>query len=454
MNTVLLVGELWHKFMARNLVRKTLKGSGTFTVPQGVSKIRLITSPLRTVKLSGSSNNSIAIKSDGKVWCWGDAGGGSLGDNTVTAKSSPVQVVGPHAFIQVSGSRGGDHQAALKRDGQVFCWGTGTSGQLGDNSITSKSSPVAVVGNHKFIQVSVGNNFCAALKEDGSVWCWGTNGSGQLGDNTTTAKSSPVQVVGGHSFIRISAGNAQVCGLKADGTAWTWGDNTNGALGDNTTVAKSSPVAVVGGHSFSDVAGGASASFHALKANGEAWGWGSGGSGQLGDNTVVGKSSPVQVVGGHSFIQIGAGLLMALALKANGEVYAWGDGTNGNLGNNIDTANRSSPVIVAGGHTFCEVGSGYQHSLARRVDGLIFTWGSNGGGRLGDNTITSKSSPVQVVGNVFVPSSDDTNIGNNQVCTLNVSPATNLSYSTGAIPYFGPITFNSMVDTIVVEYIA
>ena len=141
------------------------------------------------------SNRSAGLKANGEVWCWGRATVGQLGDNTQINKSSPVSVVGAHSFVAISA--GGLHSAGLKANGEVWCWGSSTTyGQLGDNTATNKSSPVSVVGAHSFVAISLGLFHSAGLKANGEVWCWGDAGYGQLGDNALTDKSSPVLVVG------------------------------------------------------------------------------------------------------------------------------------------------------------------------------------------------------------------------------------------------------------------
>ena len=72
---------------------------------------------------------------------------------------------------------------------------------------------------------------------DGKAYCWGFNGDGQLGNNTTTDSSLPVAVdtsgpLAGKTVTAISAGYWHSCAV-ADGRASCWGDNLEGQLGDN-----------------------------------------------------------------------------------------------------------------------------------------------------------------------------------------------------------------------------
>jgi alpha-tubulin suppressor-like RCC1 family protein len=163
--------------------------------------------------------------------------------------------------------------------------------------VNNVSSPVAVVGGHVFTSVKAAKHHSIGLKSNGEVWCWGYNAFGQLGDGTLTKRSSPVSVVGNHSFIAIDGGRNATYGLKADGSVWAWGEQgSEGRLGDNTTVDKTSPVSVVGSHSFVAIAAYYRGAM-ARKADGSVWGWGINGQGELADGTTANKSSPVAVVG-------------------------------------------------------------------------------------------------------------------------------------------------------------
>ena len=290
----------------------------------------------------------------------------------------------------------GSGAAVNSSDGTLYAWGFNTKGIVGDNTTANRSSPTSVVGGHSFTVINANTTTPLGIKADRTIWAWGDNALGQIGDNTITVRSSPVSVVGGHSFIAVCGNDNTTNGfsaaLKSDGSLWTWGDNTFGQLGDNTNTARSSPVSVVGGHSFSKISVGAAAVGMALKSDGTCWTWGSN---PLGDNTISNRSSPVSVIGGHSFIAIACGSSQ-LALKSDGTAWAWGPSGFGTIGDNTGN-NRSSPVSVVGGHSFIALSAVFVSSIGLKSDGTAWAWG-NGNGSVGDNTNIQRSSPVSVVG--------------------------------------------------------
>ena len=338
------------------------------------------------------------------AWAWGYNISGHLGDSTTSDRSSPVSVVGGFTdWVQISA--GYRHTAAIRANGQAWAWGYNISGHLGDSTTSNRSSPVSVVGGFtNWVQISAGDKHTAAIRANGQAWAWGSNSNGRLGDGTTSDRSSPVSVVGGFTdWVQISAGfalnAAHTAAIRANGQAWAWGSNSNGRLGDGTTSDRSSPVSVVGG--FTDwvqiSVGGAHTA--AIRANGQAWAWGLGTYGRLGDGTTTSRLSPVSVVGGFTdWVQISAGDKHTAAIRANGQAWAWGNNGFGRLGDGT-TSNRSSPVSVVGGFTdWVQVGVGDFHTAAIRANGQAWAWGSNSNGRLGDNTTDNRSSPVSVVG--------------------------------------------------------
>ena len=104
---------------------------------------------------------------------------------------------------------------------------------------------------------------------------------------------------------------------------------------------------------------------------GELWLWGCSGQGQLGDNTTVPKSSPIQIPG-TSWGAVRTGQYHTLATKTDGTLWSWGRGTEGRLGDNT-TIHRSSPVQIPG-TSWINVGLSYSASLATKTDGTLWAW--------------------------------------------------------------------------------
>ena len=152
-------------------------------------------------QVSAGYNTSLAVKTDGTLWAWGRNNSGQLGDNTLITKSSPVQIGALTNWAQVSG--GGTpsvgYSLAVKTDGTLWAWGANNRfgqpyGTLGDGTIIDKSSPVQIGALTNWAQVSAGSTNSLAVKTDGTLWAWGLSGFGELGDGTTIGKSSPVQI--------------------------------------------------------------------------------------------------------------------------------------------------------------------------------------------------------------------------------------------------------------------
>jgi len=330
------------------------------------------------VAIAAGEYHTIALDADGTVWTWGSSMYGQLGDgigDTVGDYSDvPVQVVGPggsgYLTDIVAIAAGGFHSVALKSDGTVWTWGYNIFGQLGDNTTANSNVPVQVLGSggsgflSDIIAIAAGEFFTIALKSDGTVRAWGENWNGQLGDNTTVHKRTPVQVLGiGGSgvltdIIAIAAGDYHTTAVRADGIACSWGDNNYGQLGDNTTINKTTPIQVLG----------------------------AGGSGYLTD-----------------IIAIEAGWRHTVAAESDGAVWTLGENNYGQLGDNT-TNDSYTPVQVLGpggsGYLtdMTAVAAGYAHTVALKSDKTVWAWGFNHRGQLGNGTMIDSHIPIQVIG--------------------------------------------------------
>ena len=285
----------------------------------------------------------------------------------------------------------------------LWLWGdnsSGTSGALGDNTVIKRSSPVqTIAGGTNWKQVSCGYTHTACVKTDGTLWLWGNNGYGFLGDNSVSKRSSPVQTIaGGITWSQVSCGDLHTACVKTDGTLWTWGKNYNGQLGSNSTVDRSSPVqTITGATNWRQVSCGSN-HIACLKTDGTLWTWGLNSSGQLGDNSTVNRSSPVQTIaGGTNWSQVSCGVSHTACLKTDGTLWLWGNNGSGRLGDNT-VINRSSPIqTIAGGTSWSQVSCADGHTACAKADGTLWLWGNNGSGRLGDNSGVNRSSPIQTI---------------------------------------------------------
>lgn len=238
-----------------------------------------------------------------------------------------------------------------------------------------------------------------------ALFSWGENTlSGKLGDNSTVNKSSPVSVLGGFTdWTQISAGGVHSIGLKANGQAWTWGTGYSGELGINTSGLssyRSSPVSVIGYSDWVQVSAGSNCCF-GVRADGTGWAWGSSIFGGLGIGTNSNRSSPTSIVGNFEWKHIIGGNLHAIGLRDDGTAWAWGYNSQGQLGDN-STNTVNSPVSVVGGfNDWVQVCAADQNSAGVRANGTVWVWGSNFSGQLGNNdagNAGSRSSPISVLG--------------------------------------------------------
>jgi alpha-tubulin suppressor-like RCC1 family protein len=279
-----------------------------------------------------------------------------------------------------------------QRTGMI--WGDNAKGQIGDGTTTDRKTPITLAGLSP-VAVAAGDQHTLVVNNDGTVQAWGVNGSGQLGDGTTTTRKTPVKVSGLSGVVALSAGLSHSLALKADGTVWAWGGNGYGQLGDGTTTTRKTPVKVLG---LTGVVAVSAGNYHslALKNDGTLWAWGNNGSGRLGDGTAITRKTPIQVVNvlsGFEFVTtIAAGGDFSLAIGQDGMLWAWGDNCAGQLGDGTTTT-RKAPVQIYGVSYPGAIAAGASHGLALTGEGVM-AWGSNAKGQLGDGTTTTRKTPV------------------------------------------------------------
>jgi len=235
------------------------------------------------------------------------------------------------------------------------------------------------------------------------LWAWGYGGYGTQGLNLSgpgASRSSPVQVPGTNWGVWSDDGSIpgyQMYNVKMNGELWGWGENGYGQVdASNSAPGISSPVQIGSDTNWSKVTPDY-ASFAAIKTDGTLWTMGWNGKGGLGDNSITQRSSPTQIPG-TTWSNVFSGNRYKLAIKTDGTLWAWGKNEYGVLANSLaHDANRSSPVQIPG-TTWRTASGSLSHVVATKTDGTLWGWGQNDDGQLGQNNRTTYSSPVQIPG--------------------------------------------------------
>jgi alpha-tubulin suppressor-like RCC1 family protein len=390
-----MVKRYYGGMMTANLALATgASASGFYSTHQQMQATRAGAWPIPADRLSFFTPPYFA-------WGWGNNLYGQLGVNDLVHRSSPIILFGGSNAWQ-SIAIADNHAVALGFNGSLWTMGNNAYGQLGDNTVINKSSPVqTVAAGSNWSKIAVGQRSTAAIKNDGTLWLWGKNNQGQLGDNIGASVSSPVQTVaGGTNWSSVTGDALAYSAIKTDGTLWTWGQNNAYQLGDGTIINRASPVqTIIGGTDWAQVDVGR---FHtiALKTDNTFWGWGHNNYSQAGQNqNIVGTrvTSPMQLYTGGSWSKISAGGYSSVGIKTDGTLWTWGRNLGSELGVG-DGIQRSSPVqTVSGGSNWYTVAMGAQVVGAIKTDGTLWTWGAGDNGVMGDNTTIGKNSPVQTV---------------------------------------------------------
>ncbi len=271
---------------------------------------------------------------------------------------------------------GGDTQSCGIRGGAAYCWGTNIVGELGNDNLGTNSATPVTVGTaatgtlfNDWVKISASTDYNCGLRSGGTMWCWGVDTNGKLGNGATSGNYAyPIQVgtVGTSTvfsdWVYIAAGNTTACGIRSTGEAYCWGSGANGRIGNNAATTQSTPVKVGTAGTSTAFTDWTSISHKdqtgcGTRANGTAWCWGTGSNGQLGNGASSNSNFPVQVGTGGSgtdftdWIKTSNGIDFSCGLRGNGTIWCWGNATVGELGNGVTTTSSNVPVQVGTGGT-------------------------------------------------------------------------------------------------------
>ena len=252
-------------------------------------------------------DTAFAVDTSGRVWGWGNNGGGELCLGNTRSYDTPVQL----PLQGVTSLAGASNHALYDSGGTVYACGQNLEGSLGDGSFASSTRPVRVRGldGSSVIELVAAFANSGALLSDGEYFDWGYNHNGQLGDGQLGGPSDvPVRVPLPHPVTEVAQGgsiwnNGQTLAVLSDGSLWSWGDDSDYQLGNGTTGMAPSPVRFYSppGVIYESLATG-SATSYAVSTAGNVYAWGTSFVGQLGNGTTGIASAPVLVASGATEI--------------------------------------------------------------------------------------------------------------------------------------------------------
>lgn len=279
--------------------------------------------PSDVVQVQTGLYHTCARTASRDVYCWGAAN--RVGIVTTQDALRTVRVASLDGQA-LSLTAGWTHTCVVDGGHGVQCWGSNESGELGDGTTASHSTPVRVGGISDVRQVEAGWEYTCALTNAGGVKCWGRNQSGQVGDNTGVDRLVPTDVPGLTSGVAtIDAGVFHACVVTEAGEVHCWGRNNAGQIGDGTRANRAAPrrVSALTGRAV-DVAAGEGHTC-ALMSDNRIFCWGRNDSGQLGDVTRTDQVTPVEVRNvPYGVVGLRAGPMTTCAITQTGAAYCWG----------------------------------------------------------------------------------------------------------------------------------
>ncbi|MEO1055384.1 MAG: Ig-like domain repeat protein [Actinomycetota bacterium] len=319
---------------------------------------------------------------------------------------------------------GHTHSCGLTTVDEIFCWGGGNEGQLGDgttNTLLRQLIPleVAAPAGVTWASVDTGAYHTCATTTGGDIYCWGVDDEGRLGNGNVAVDDffpSPTLVdrPAGVTWAAVSAAGSHTCALTTSGDVYCFGENDRGQLGvgdenpRNTPTQVGLPTGVV--VDSLEVGTGVAGLFDSrttcvVSTLGAGYCWGSDELGALGDGPgEVNSNVPVAigVPGGGAWSTIRPGGRTTCGVTTTGVGYCWGRDDRGQLGNGSTGSGdlTPQPVTTPVGATWSAITPSTTFTCGVTTDGELFCWGNQvAGGQLGDGTLTTSDydEPNEVV---------------------------------------------------------
>lgn len=342
---------------------------------------------------------------EGDLFCWGSNGTGQLGDGTTADRGTPAKVSGLTGVTAVSigGFLDKDDNymatACAVASGEAYCWGAAGSGQIGNgsDSQTTQTTPLKIANLTDVTSIATSYAGTCAVAE-GDLYCWGYGTTGQVGNGGTTERVlSPTKVTGLSDVKKVAMASGSVCAIDGESDLYCWGNNNDGQLGDGSTTQRNSPVKVNAIGDVEDVSLGMSRDSDKYLhietcaiADGKVYCWGNG----LGTDTTD-RSAPAEVDGFTDPRQITADVDTACVVEESGDVYCWGNNGKGQVGNGTTTS-IDKPVKISSLRDVDTVKTGASTTCASTDSDEVYCWGTNTTNQVTPSGSDNATTPVKI----------------------------------------------------------
>lgn len=283
-------------------------------------------------------------------WGWGDFGRLGTGDCRDVFIPYPLPAMAGKTVVSVA--CGDTHTLVATDTGELWSFGRNQNGQLGLGSIQDSLSPqlVAALQGKRVMRVACGAEHSCCVTDAGEVYCWGWGRYGNIGDGESQDRHLPTKAKGleGVRVQQVACGWRHSIAVDDGGAMYTWGWGAYAQLmhGDRTDQYVPKRVEALRNHRVALVAGGWR---HTLAADSEgrlfSAGWGKFGQCGVGSCEDVVTPRQVEALAGERVVLLESGWKHTLAVTASGKFYSWGRNVNGQLGNG-STQDTNLPVEV------------------------------------------------------------------------------------------------------------
>ena len=352
--------------------------------------------PPPIVDLVAAGPNTCALRSDGRVRCWGRYG------RTDDPLAPPVGAIAEVAELtdarRIAVRPDADARGcAVRSGGEVVCWATNGAGAVGRPSAVAQPLP------ERARDVALGSAHACVLTVDGAVLCWGDNTAGQLGAGDFAPRVGAGPVPGLPPVAEIAAWESNTCARAMDGAVFCWGRNYQGALGDGRGLhdcpgheggedCSAVPVRVVGLGAAERISVGLNTACAIVQGVPFCWGWSVE---RFARDGGVGMGTATRVGDLRDVAEVFAGYLAGAAVRRGGEVVTWGSDFSQESDGGAVSNQRPRPI--AGLPRARRVTGGWYHLCALADDGEVDCWGNGGFGEFA-RPAAGSSAPVRIAG--------------------------------------------------------